>query len=209
MVPDVEALVPRQWNGTTNHAITPEMLMASSDYSAPAGIQGSVSEVVKLVDSELHKLHLRREEIKKRIRKLHVAVDALQEFAGTATLDNSDEEKRPLAPRRQAASSPDSKDPQSKSSRLRSATDENDKSGDPTFKLRRACRIALLESDEALCEQEIRARIVRRGSFPFINVDFAALAIARALSALAEKEEVCSLNDGPTRRWQRNPHGCE
>jgi hypothetical protein len=185
------------------------MLMASSDYSAPAGIQGSVSEVVKLVDSELRQLHIRRAEIKRRIRKLHVAVDALQEFAGTTTSGNSDEEKRRLAPRRQAASSPDSKDPQNKSSDLRSATDENDKSGDPTFALRRACRIALLESDEALCEQEIRARIVRRGSFPFTNVDFAGPAIARALSALAEKEEVCALNDGPTRRWQRNPHGCE
>jgi hypothetical protein len=68
------------------------MLMASSDYSAPAGIQGSVSEVVKLVDSELRQLHIRRAEIKRRIRKLHVAVDALQEFAGTTTSGNSDEE---------------------------------------------------------------------------------------------------------------------
>jgi hypothetical protein len=70
-------------------------------------------------------------------------------------------------------------------------------------RLRRACRIAVMETDEAASAEDIRSRILRRGSFPFNNLEYAAVAIARTLDMMAEEGEVVSLDNGPHRRWKR------
>jgi hypothetical protein len=66
----------------------------------------------------------------------------------------------------------------------------------------RACRIALMEADEAATAQEIYRRIVRRGSFTFSNPDCAVLAIARNLQAMSKEGETFPVS-GPPPRWRR------
>ena len=56
-----------------------------------------------------------------------------------------------------------------------------------TPELRRACRIAILESREAASPDEIYARIVRRASFSFEGIERPLVAIAGAIESLAEE----------------------
>lgn len=56
-----------------------------------------------------------------------------------------------------------------------------------TSELTRACRIALLESQELASPEEIHARILRRASFSFVGIERPLAAIARALEILAEE----------------------
>ncbi|HVR26272.1 MAG TPA: hypothetical protein VMU26_23465 [Candidatus Polarisedimenticolia bacterium] len=70
-------------------------------------------------------------------------------------------------------------------------------------RLRRACRIAVMETDEAASAEDIRSRILRRESFSFKNLEYAAVAIARTLDMMAEEGEVFSLDNDPHRRWKR------
>ena len=70
-------------------------------------------------------------------------------------------------------------------------------------RLHRACRIAIMETVEAASAEDIRSRILRRGSFPFKNLEYAAVAIARTLDMMAEEGEVSSLDNGSRRRWKR------
>lgn len=70
-------------------------------------------------------------------------------------------------------------------------------------RLRRACRIALLEASEALSASEILRRIVRRGSYQFVARDSAGIAIAKELDDMAKSGEAervaCSFGVG----WRR------
>jgi hypothetical protein len=69
--------------------------------------------------------------------------------------------------------------------------------------LRRACRIALLETANAVSDSELLARITRRGSFYFADTDSALLAIDQELTAMAEQGEVLAINSSSRRLWQR------
>jgi hypothetical protein len=69
--------------------------------------------------------------------------------------------------------------------------------------LRRACRIALLEGEGPVSLEELYARIVRRGSFSFVNVESASPLLLRALRVLAEDGEAQLLESAPGLRWQR------
>jgi hypothetical protein len=60
-----------------------------------------------------------------------------------------------------------------------------------------------MEADEAASAEDVRSRILRRGSFPFKNLEYAAVAIARTLDTMVEAGEVFSLDNGPDRRWKR------
>ena len=71
------------------------------------------------------------------------------------------------------------------------------------LRLRRACRIALLETNEGMSEQEICQRIVRRGSYSFRNPQVARLALIRELRLLEEQGELCSLYAGSRQLWKR------
>ncbi|SRR5579871_1302638 len=61
---------------------------------------------------------------------------------------------------------------------------------EPDQGLRRACRIAMLESQEGLTKDEVLARIVRRGSYQFANVASAKTAIRKELNAMVEEGEL-------------------
>jgi len=69
--------------------------------------------------------------------------------------------------------------------------------------LSRACRIALMEAGGAASLAEIRARIVRRGSFSFADSALANTAMLRTLHAMSDAGEIRRLEEGPPSRWQR------
>jgi hypothetical protein len=165
--------------------------MASSNHSAQTAIHGSVATVLQLVTVELQQLLVRRDEVTKRIRSLHTAVNALEEFAAHT---RSSTAAIPLGTMKEKPSLPEMSTPNSTESM-----------NDASPRLRRACRIALLETDKPLSEQEIYARIIRRGSFSFVNADSAFPAILRELTGMAEVGEVRCFpsGSGSNKTWQQ------
>jgi hypothetical protein len=153
--------------------------MASSALSeSPA----SVSAVVEMVQGELDTLLQRREEIRERIQNLHQVIHGLKRIGGapaasdTAVDDHATGEWQSLARVNASHSHP---------------------------ALRRACRIALLEGQEAASVTEIYSRIVRRGSFPFDSVRLAHPLLARTLNIMTEEGEITCFKGVTPCRWQR------
>ncbi|HEY6764130.1 MAG TPA: hypothetical protein VI386_05115 [Candidatus Sulfotelmatobacter sp.] len=173
--------------------------MATNTYSAPSDVQSSLSEVVRLVDAELRGLLARREEVSARIRELNLAVNALEEFRGRSAPDN-------------AANTPARRRRPTLNGNAPSATapylpvDQNGSKAKSDLILRRACRIALLETLGPLSEREVYTRIIRRGSFSFSSPSFARRAIRQELYALLETGEAVCLANECDRRWQRQLH---
>jgi hypothetical protein len=67
--------------------------------------------------------------------------------------------------------------------------------------LRRACRIALLESFEMMSGKEVYSRIVRRGSFLFTKSESANSAVVRELNCLVREGAAHSLKNGNECSW--------
>jgi hypothetical protein len=149
--------------------------MASANYSASQE-PPPISEVLRMVVQEHRELRARYQDVTSRIRKLRNAVRMLRSL-GVADdcADPAQETEHQHAIRRQA------------------------RRDDPA--LRRACRIAVLETVEAVSNEEIYARIVRRGSFSFVNAGAAARAIAAELSSMAEQGELRRVDNAT--KWQR------
>jgi hypothetical protein len=166
------------------------LAMASSDHSGQtAVVRGSVTAVLQLVSVELLQLLVRREELAKRIRSLYTAVKSLEEFAAhppsnVAAVARKTMKEKPNPPEMSIANPPESMDGAS-------------------LRLRRACRIALLEADEPLSEQEIYERILRRGSFSFASADLACPAVLQELTAMAETGEIHCFRSGSNKRWRQ------
>jgi hypothetical protein len=72
-----------------------------------------------------------------------------------------------------------------------------------TNRMRRACRIALMETDEAATVDEIYLRIAQRGSFHFDNVYQAAATIRQTLNLMTEQGEALVVGTNPRPRWKR------
>jgi hypothetical protein len=170
--------------------------MASNDYPRPE-CQVSLLEVVKAAGLELQELRARHRAVTKRIRNLRIAVGALRQMR-----------TRGIAARMEQAS---------RSSRLGRTSQAEHRSSDETQvmlqtrdiallqnrDLRRACRIALLETTEPVSLDEIYARILRRGSFFFASADVAAWAIGKELNAMATEGEIRRVAATSKPRWQR------
>jgi hypothetical protein len=159
--------------------------------SAPS----SVVALTKLLRSELGRLSKQDEALRQLRRSFQLLLHELQEGGRQATKDLSAEP--PRSARRQP---------------VKEVVNENDcmtrtgicgKASISGERLRRACRIAVMETDEAASAEDIRSRILRRGSFPFKNLEYAAVAIAQTLDMMAKEGEVFSLDGGPHRRWKR------
>jgi hypothetical protein len=159
--------------------------------SAPS----SVVALTKLLQSELGRLSKQDEALRQLRRSFQLLLHELQKGSLHATKDLTAEP--PRSARRQP---------------VKVVVNENDRMtrteirGKPSIsgeRLRRACRIAVMETDVAASAEDIRSRILRRGSFPFNNLQYAAVAIARTLDMMAEEGEVFSLDNGPYRRWKR------
>jgi hypothetical protein len=77
------------------------------------------------------------------------------------------------------------------------------RSGATTKRVRRACRIALMETDEAVTVEEIYLRIAQRGSFHFDNVYQAAVTIRQTLHLMTQQGEALVVDTNPRPRWKR------
>lgn len=158
-----------------------------------AATSGSVSALVEQMQTELHSLVTRHEDLRRRIWSIHRAIRGLQKMASKPAFDRlcaapklSSVDRtiaRPSGPHRPSGS-------RYKSSQL-------------SVSLRRACRIALMEGETAASLEEIYERIMRRGSFSFVNLYRASPALVRVLAAMAQDGEVRLLEAGPSWRWER------
>jgi hypothetical protein len=168
--------------------------------TSPTMRQSAVSETVRRVNATALDLLTRRAEINRRIRCLHQVVQGLKDLGSrdlaTITASHANTE-RPTA------------EAQTRGNSLREHT--GDESLSPLAGgsklmlagLSRACRIALMEAGGAASLDEIRARIVRRGSFSFTDSAFAKTAMLRTLHAMTDNGEIRRLEEGPQSRWQR------
>ena len=174
--------------------------MGSADYSGSAP-QRSVLEVLKTASAELLELRAHYETVSHRIRTLRTAVDALRKL-----------ESRSLAAESEASESLLSSQP---AFVVREGHDLDTTQAKAGFHganvgvgrnpdLRRACRIALLEASDAASEQDICRRIVRRGSYRFVNIGTAASSIVEELDALVDLGEVHRFDSPEGRLWQRS-----
>lgn len=162
--------------------------------------QSAVSETVRRVNATALDLLTRRAEINRRIRCLHQVVQGLKDLGSrdlaTITASHANTE-RPAAGRETRANPP----------RQYTAGVRRSPLPDPSkyllAGLSRACRIALMEAGCGACLDEIRARIVRRGSFSFTDSAFAKTAMLRTLHAMTDAGEIRRLEEGLQSRWQR------
>ena len=146
----------------------------------------SVSEVLGAVIHELRELRASYKRVAKRIRVLRGAMHALQELDAQSFCDRPEQVEVKIASRARP-SEPNtiltSKDTICRMSAIQKRRIHDNQNAD----LRRACRIALLETANAVSDSELLARIIRRGSFCFAATDSALLAIDQELTAMAEQ----------------------
>jgi hypothetical protein len=74
----------------------------------------------------------------------------------------------------------------------------------PTEKLRRACRIALMEADQPQGAREVLLRVMKRGSYSFSGQAGAIEAIARELNQMVSNGEARRHEIGQSPRWEWN-----
>jgi hypothetical protein len=74
---------------------------------------------------------------------------------------------------------------------------------DPNYKLRRACRVALLELEEPGTAEDIYSRVMRRGAFHFVKPGSGIASVIRALDTMTRDGEVCLVDGGSCHRWVR------
>jgi hypothetical protein len=168
--------------------------------TSPAAIESAVSETVKRMNASAHDLMVRRAEINRRIHRIQRVMQGLRALAIKPVRSGNDtrlvdaegemDRFRPYnSPRRH-------KDAGALDPHLPDGANHSEPG------LSRACRIALLESSAASLE-EIRERIVRRGSFSFAEFASADAAIIRTLNFMVEVGEIRSVEIANQRRWQR------
>ncbi len=182
----------------------------SDSEPSSAVTEGAVFETVRRVNAEALSLLTRRSELNRRIRHLHRLMHSLRDLADKTSLGASGrssrvEENRVLqAGAKQSTSQlvypgsaprePDLSQnwqvPAGGSSRMQG-------------RLQRACRIALMEAGGAASVDDIRSRIIRRGSFSFPDSGLSESAIIQTLESMAAIAEVRRLQSGARFLWQR------
>jgi hypothetical protein len=182
----------------------PQATMSAIRFQTSSAVsERAVSETANRVRAQAVDLLTRRAEINRRIRFLQQVMQALRDLATNATFKGygaegpaparTTERKRPG---NNSASPPGHTVGQmwsplpGQSKHLQAG-------------LTRACRIALMEAANTASPDEIRTRIVRRGSFSFADSESATAAIIRTLNAMGYGGEVRRLEDAPQSRWQR------
>jgi hypothetical protein len=172
------------------------VVMASGNYSHPS-TQASASEVLKVVVLELHELQTQYKEVTSRIRNLRIAVDALREL-GDTTLSELDEGTSVSARRtRTTVKEVLGENP------LRTRSRTPISRSNPNPHLQRACRIALMETGDAISIDEIYSRILRRKSFEFVDRSSAIQAIHAELDSMLHQGELRRVVDSRNTTWLR------
>jgi hypothetical protein len=175
------------------------------DVEVPAP-SDSVCALVAQMQTELHSLMTRREELVARIRNLHQVMRGLRVIASRPAFDYLRVEPLASSPVLQTAPAPAPDDHTIASLSVRRLQSSGQcKSSRVSLSLQRACRIALMEAGTAASAEEIYARIVRRGSFSLANMECATRALVQVLNDMAEEGEVRLLKCGACPRWERLP----
>jgi hypothetical protein len=176
-------------------------LRGDVEVAAPSG---SVSALVLQMQTELYSLMTRREELVRRIRNLHQVVRGLRVITNPPVFDYGRMEPPPSSAALRDVTAPTPDDLTLASPSVRHLQyGVRCKSNRVSTSLQRACRIALMEAETAASVDEICARIVRRGSFSFANMECASSALMPVLNAMAEDGEVRLLEGGPRPLWER------
>jgi hypothetical protein len=139
--------------------------------------------------AELNLLLLRCSELSREITELRRLVKGLEKNS------DSDGVQKILGQKRDSA-------PVSRLRRHRRNSVTTDRRTGPVrSELARACRIALMETDEAAAVETIYDRIQRRGSFSFAGYKRPFRAIMLAMSAMVRRDEASILSEAGHRRW--------
>ena len=159
----------------------------------------AVSETVRRVNAQAAALLTRRAEINRRIYCLHRVVQGLRNLATNTVCAALD-----TVPRESVGTSEhvDTRSPVEQRL-VQMRADLPVQSTRMLAGLSRACRIALMEAEEAASLDEIRSRIDRRGSFVFSDSGFAAAAIAETLNIMRDNGEIRGVKSGDQSLWQR------
>ncbi len=159
----------------------------------------SASAIVTQMQTELHGLIARQQELTRRIRSVHRVVRGLREMASTRAFNPLPTKQLPLPADSPIASQSEQNPPAD----LRPALDP------ASIVLQRACRIALMEAGTAVSFEDIHERIVRRGSFSFVDINHARLTLNHVLEVMTHAGEIRILESSPNRLWERIPQAKE
>jgi hypothetical protein len=154
-----------------------------------------IREMVKRAGAKLSSLQAHRTQIRRRIQALHhlsrtvaveIAVSPLEDCAFEA--GHSVKEQAPTEFRKQGS------------------IERNERvlhKSEPSA-LRRACRIALMETDEAECCTQILQRITRRQSVSFRSYSDSVPEVTAELNRMVAEGEAITLRTGDAQQWQLN-----
>lgn len=162
--------------------------------------QSAVSETVKRVNAKALDLLTRRTEINRRIRCLHQVMRGLRDLATNATFNGCDATPPACATER---TGPGNNSTPREHTVGQMWSPLPGQSQHLPAGLTRACRVALMEAGGTASPDEIRTRIVRRGSFSFADSGSAEAEIIQTLEAMTDDGEVRRLDDSPQSLWQR------
>ena len=179
-----------------------EMRTELSQGDLAAGGLEVTHQLARRAETTLFGLHANRSQLRKRIRALHYLLKTLDTVLSTCNSSAAD-----LYPAAREAEYHDELPGTEKNSDAAPAskTGSMEIAGKPSevsTALRRACRIALMESDRPQGCEQILARIRRRESVCIENFDDPKRMIARELRKMLADGEV--VQKKPSRLWQLN-----
>lgn len=153
--------------------------MSPKQDAEPQAIPDMVRDLVRRAESKLEELETRRQHLRRRVQALR--------FLSTRSAENRGAERSDhFAPNRSGSSARDL--------------------GKLKTRLRRACRIALLESDKPQTAAEIYQRISTRGSLSFQSSTDPLQVLSAELELMAKEcEIICHVLHGE-KLWQRLSH---
>lgn len=153
-------------------------------YDAPLE---TIREMVKRAEAKLLALNSRRADIRRRIQALHylsIAFAAEPVYAPPSDLEAS---AKPVKERADAGVDKTSSSVTGRQAELTA--------------LRRACRIALMETQNAECAEQILQRINRRQSVSFSNGEDPIRAVGEELQRMAKDDEVIVSSSAGVEQW--------
>jgi hypothetical protein len=160
----------------------PELLQAIPDM---------VRDLVRRADRKLAELEARKQYLRRRVQALR--------FLATHAAQKSSAERPHNLASGQSSSAHDLNRSEHDVKRARADRD----SGTGTTTLRRACRIALMESDEPQTSKQIYQRICKRGSLSFQSSTDALHVLSAELDLMAKESEITYRVLDGEKRWQR------
>lgn len=191
----------RHKNGHHNDRTGRESTSGKAQF-VPQGL-AVTHDLVRHAETKLVALHADRSQLRRRIRALHYLLNTLNtEFSSPGSADPASQSARPT--------SQVNKDEflEGSVAEVSSARGTNEPKASPSAEtevsteLRRACRIALMESDRAQSCEQILDRIRRRESVCIAGFHNPVSAIAQELHAMLADYEVISKKN--KKLWQLN-----